>query len=52
MILKCVWEQIYVCGEETALLSPWKDSERTDTVPYPPLAVYGKPTIVNNVETL
>jgi formate dehydrogenase beta subunit len=45
----------YICGEETALLEAMED-RRAEPRNKPPLPVYeglyGKPTIVNNVETL
>lgn len=45
----------YVCGEETALLNTieGKRGEPRLKPPYPPIAgLFGKPTIVNNAETL
>ena len=45
----------YVCGEETALLNSieGKRGEPRKKPPYPPTAgLWGKPTVVNNVETL
>ncbi|MBN1351421.1 NADH-quinone oxidoreductase subunit NuoF [candidate division KSB1 bacterium] len=45
----------YVCGEETALIESieGKRGEPRDKPPYPPQAgLWGKPTVVNNVETL
>jgi len=45
----------YICGEETALLSSieGKRGEPRLKPPYPPIAgLFGKPTIVNNAETL
>lgn len=45
----------YVCGEETALLNSieGKRGEPRPKPPYPPIAgLFGKPTIVNNAETL
>jgi NADH:ubiquinone oxidoreductase subunit F (NADH-binding) len=45
----------YICGEETALLSSieGKRGEPRLKPPYPPVAgLFGKPTIVNNAETL
>lgn len=45
----------YVCGEETALIESieGKRGEPRDKPPYPPQSgLWGKPTIVNNVETL
>jgi NADH:ubiquinone oxidoreductase subunit F (NADH-binding)/NADH:ubiquinone oxidoreductase subunit E len=45
----------YVCGEETAMLNAiegWRGEVRTRP-PYPAVeGLYGKPTVVNNVETL
>jgi NADH-quinone oxidoreductase subunit F len=45
----------YMCGEETALLNALEGKRATPRAkpPYPQLSgLYGKPTIVNNVETL
>lgn len=45
----------YVCGEETALIESieGKRGEPRDKPPFPPqCGLWGKPTIVNNVETL
>ena len=45
----------YVCGEETALIESieGKRGEPRDKPPYPPqYGLWGKPTVVNNVETL
>lgn len=45
----------YMCGEETALLNALEGRRATPRAkpPYPQLSgLYGKPTIVNNVETL
>ena len=45
----------YICGEETALLSSieGKRGEPRLKPPYPPVSgLFGKPTIVNNAETL
>jgi len=45
----------YVCGEETALLNSieGKRGEPRKKPPYPPTAgLWGKPTVINNVETL
>jgi NADH-quinone oxidoreductase subunit F len=45
----------YICGEETALLSTieGKRSEPRLKPPYPPVSgLFGKPTVVNNAETL
>lgn len=45
----------YVCGEETALIESieGKRGEPRDKPPYPPQSgLWGKPTVVNNVETL
>ncbi len=45
----------YVCGEETALLNSieGKRGEPRKKPPYPPMAgLWGKPTVINNVETL
>lgn len=45
----------YVCGEETALIESieGKRGEPRDKPPFPPsVGLWGKPTIVNNVETL
>jgi NADP-reducing hydrogenase subunit HndC len=45
----------YICGEETALIESieGKRGEPRDKPPYPPQAgLWGKPTVVNNVETL
>ncbi len=45
----------YICGEETALIESieGKRGEPRDKPPFPPsVGLWGKPTIVNNVETL
>jgi NADH-quinone oxidoreductase subunit F len=45
----------YICGEETALLNALEGKRATPRAkpPFPPLSgLWGKPTIVNNVETL
>ena len=45
----------YMCGEETALLNALEGKRATPRTkpPYPQISgLYGKPTIVNNVETL
>jgi len=45
----------YVCGEETALIESieGKRGEPRDKPPFPPqFGLWGKPTVVNNVETL
>ena len=45
----------YVCGEETALLQSLEGSrgEARMKPPYPPtFGLHGKPTVINNVETL
>ena len=45
----------YICGEETALLESLEGKRGQPRVrpPFPPaVGLYGKPTIVNNVETL
>ncbi len=45
----------YICGEETALLESieGKRGEPRKKPPYPPTAgLFGKPTVINNVETL
>jgi NADH-quinone oxidoreductase subunit F len=45
----------YMCGEETALLNALEGKRATPRAkpPYPQISgLYGKPTIVNNVETL
>ncbi len=45
----------YICGEETALLESieGKKGEPRKKPPYPPTAgLFGKPTVINNVETL
>jgi len=45
----------YICGEETALIESieGKRGEPRNTPPFPPsVGLWGKPTIVNNVETL
>ena len=44
----------YICGEETALINSWKDGAPTrGPSPLPAVSgVWGKPTCVNNVETL
>jgi len=45
----------YICGEETALLNAMEGRRPTprSKPPFPPVAgLWGKPTIVNNVETL
>lgn len=45
----------YICGEETALLNALEGRRATPRAkpPFPPaVGLYGKPTIVNNVETL
>lgn len=46
---------VYICGEETALINTieGKRGEPKLKPPYPPIAgLFGKPTIVNNAETL
>ena len=45
----------YICGEETALLEAMEDrrGEPRNKPPFPTVAgLYGKPTVINNVETL
>ena len=45
----------YICGEETALIESieGKRGEPRDKPPFPPVeGLWGKPTVVNNVETL
>jgi NADH-quinone oxidoreductase subunit F len=43
----------YICGEETAMLeSMGKLGQPRPHPPFPPLGLFGKPTVVNNVETL
>lgn len=45
----------YICGEETALLNALEGKRATPRAkpPFPPVVgLFGKPTIVNNVETL
>lgn len=45
----------YVCGEETALIESLEGrrGEARSKPPYPPtMGLYGKPTVINNVETL
>ena len=44
----------YICGEETALLSPLKgEKHASDETPFPAGAgLYGCPTTVNNVESI
>src|SRR5574337_1086766 len=45
----------YICGEETALLNALEGKRATPRAkpPFPPVSgVWGKPTVVNNVETL
>ena len=45
----------YMCGEETALLNALEGKRATPRAkpPFPQVSgLYGKPTIVNNVETL
>ena len=44
----------YICGEETALINSWKGAAPTRAPsPFPAVSgVWGKPTCVNNVETL
>ena len=45
----------YICGEETALLEAMEDrrGEPRNKPPFPTIAgLYGKPTVINNVETL
>ncbi|MCK9223523.1 MAG: NADH-quinone oxidoreductase subunit NuoF [Candidatus Muirbacterium halophilum] len=51
----CLGGGAYVCGEETALIESieGKRGEPRLKPPYPPVCgLFGKPTIVNNVETL
>ncbi len=51
----CLGAGAYVCGEETALIESI-EGKRADArfrPPYPPSAgLWGKPTVINNVETL
>jgi NADH-quinone oxidoreductase subunit F len=45
----------YICGEETALLESLEGKRGQPRMrpPFPPsFGLYGKPTVVNNVETL
>ena len=45
----------YICGEETAMLESLEGKRGQPRVrpPFPPsFGLYGKPTVVNNVETL
>lgn len=45
----------YICGEETALLEAMEDrrGEPRNKPPFPTVSgLYGKPTVINNVETL
>jgi len=45
----------YICGEETALLESLEGTRGESRMkpPYPPTSgLYGKPTVINNVETL
>src|SRR6202008_4007398 len=45
----------YICGEKTALITPLEGPRATPRAkpPFPQIAgLWGKPTVVNNVETL